>query len=106
MQHTNNNLNVNKGSNYSFTIIIAMVLSIATVIFSLQNAITVTVKFLAWEVDAPLSILLILTLFSGVIISLLFSIPGWFKKRKVVARLNKEINSLKSMSASTSARNK
>lgn len=83
------------GNKYSFTIIIALIMSIVIVMFTLQNAVLVNIKFLMWKVDAPLSLVLFLTLFSGVVISLLFSIPGWFKKRKVISRLKKEIKLLK-----------
>jgi lipopolysaccharide assembly protein A len=59
-----------------FFIIIALVIAVVAVVFALQNITIVTVTFLLWSYHGSLALVLLLSVAAGVLISLLFSLPG------------------------------
>ncbi len=61
-------------------LIFALFLLILVVVFTLQNAGTVPLKFITWEIEMPLALIIIITITIGIILGILFSIPG--KKRE------------------------
>ncbi|MFT4661128.1 MAG: putative membrane protein [Patiriisocius sp.] len=63
--------------------IIAIVLAILLVIFSLQNTETVVVEFLSWEFSLPQVLLIIGTFSLGVIVGILVSLRKRKKKAAV-----------------------
>lgn len=84
-------------------LIFALVIAVIAVIFALQNTITVTISFLAWEVTGSLSLVLLVTLAIGVVIGLLVLSPSAIKNslavsshRKRVGALEKELDEHKS----------
>ena len=83
-------------------LIIAFVIAVLAVIFALQNSMTVTISFLAWEVTGSLSLVLLITLAIGALIGLLFLAPSVIKNsisasngRKRVGALEKELDEKK-----------
>ena len=79
------------GSRHLLAVVLALLLSVTMVVFALQNATEVHVQFLFWSVEVALSLLLITTLLSGVIIAIIFSIPVWYRRRKTIAELKKQL---------------
>lgn len=84
-------------------VIIALLIAIIAVIFALQNLAAVTVTFLFWSIHGSLALVLLVTLTSGVLISLLASMPGlirgkWTssKEKKRLVTLESERNNYKS----------
>ena len=81
-------------------LIVALVIAILAVIFALQNTMTITIAFLAWQLpDKPLSLVLLVTLAIGVLIGLLVLSPSAIKssisassQRKRVGSLEKELD--------------
>ena len=71
--------------------IIAIVLAILLVIFSLENTETVFVEFLSWEFGLPQVLLIIGTFAIGVIVGILVSLSK--KKKKVVIEEKKSLDS-------------
>ncbi len=61
-------------------LIVALLIAIVAVIFALQNTMTITISFLAWEVTGSLSLVLLVTLAIGVVIGLLFLAPSTIKE--------------------------
>ncbi len=83
-------------------VIIGLILGATAVIFAFQNTMVITVTFLLWRFDASLAVVLILAIISGMIASLLVSIPelieDYYKFRNVVKekrRLEAEVESYK-----------
>lgn len=70
-------------------LILGLLLGALTVIFALQNMITVSVNFLVWQVDGSLALILILALIAGFLVSVLLSIPEIAKTRDEFAALKK-----------------
>lgn len=57
-------------------LICSLILLILAVIFAIQNASSLTVKFLIWQTTLPVALIIIISLTVGAIIGLIYSIPG------------------------------
>lgn len=75
-------------------LIIAIVIAILTVIFALQNAVTITVSFLTWKFESSLALVLLITLTLGILTSLLVSVPSMIKRMRMVSSQKKKIKEL------------
>lgn len=76
------------------TFIIAILLSIVITIFALSNNEYVTINYLFGEFEIAMPLLLFLLLGIGSIITLLFSIPTWWKHRQEKAALKSQTTKL------------
>ncbi|HEX5000881.1 MAG TPA: LapA family protein [Bacteroidia bacterium] len=76
-------------------LISALIIALAAIVFALQNASPVNVKFFVWEVtDASLALVLITTLIIGMVSGMFFLIPGMMKRNKSIGELKKQISKL------------
>jgi len=75
-------------------LIVGLVIAIVAVIFALQNSMTITISFLAWELTGSLSLVLLVTLAIGVVIGLLVLSPSAIKNSLAVSSNRKRIGSL------------
>ncbi len=76
-------------------LITAIIIALVTVVFALQNANPVTIKFFVWSVpDTSLSLVLIITLATGLIAGLLFAVPGNYRKNKTISELKRRVSDL------------
>ncbi len=66
----------------------------AAVAFALQNTTTVTVALFAWRLESSLSLIIMLAIASGALISLLWSLPGSIKKSLRISNLKKQNSKL------------
>lgn len=55
--------------------IIGLLLGAAAVVFALQNGAVVAITFLSWQLEGSLSIILALTVLTGILIALLLTLP-------------------------------
>lgn len=83
-------------------LILALVIAIIAVVFSLQNTATITISFIVWEVTGSLSLVLLVTLAIGVLVGWLFVAPSLVKhsfqgsgQRKRITELEKEVEKFK-----------
>lgn len=75
-------------------LIVALVIAVIAVIFALQNTMTVTISFLAWEVTGSLSLVLLITLAIGAVVGLLVLAPSAIKSSLAVSSNRKRIGAL------------
>ncbi len=68
-------------------LLIGLILGAAFVVFALQNTQNVMVTFLGWGFDGSVAIIVIAAMLAGIIISLLFSIPGFIRNMVSESRL-------------------
>lgn len=85
-----------KGRNYPALLIIATVLALVIVVFALQNAESVELRFFSAALTVTKAFLIFICLAIGIIIGTLFSLPGNLKKGRRARRLEKEIQKLRS----------
>lgn len=71
-------------------LVFALLLSLFAVVFAVQNTAIVTVSFLMWDFDNSLAVVILLTIFTGVLISILMSLPGWVKSRVHLMNVRKK----------------
>jgi uncharacterized integral membrane protein len=67
-------------------LVFALLIALVAVIFAVQNTALVTVSLFIWDFNNSLAVIILLTLFAGVLISILMASPGLIKSR--IARTN------------------
>lgn len=55
--------------------IIGILLGAVSVVFALQNGAMVAVTFLGWQIEGSLSVIIALSILSGILIALLLTLP-------------------------------
>jgi uncharacterized integral membrane protein len=73
-----------------FLLVLGILLGATSVIFALQNVTVVTVSFFAWQVTAPLALVLLSTILSAVIVTLLVLLPSLIQEAMYVKTLKKQ----------------
>ena len=76
------------------TFIAVLLISVAVVIFALQNSSAVTVRIGIWNFDASLSLVILASLTLGALVSFLFSLITIHKKNKTIREKEHEIRAL------------
>lgn len=61
-----------------------------SVIFALQNNFPVTVRFLGSDFTSSLAVITVLSILAGIIITMLFSLPGAIRNAFLISRLKKD----------------
>lgn len=74
--------------------ILILALIIASVLFAVQNTETVTVTFIAWSLTGSLSLILIIALIAGFLISSLLMAPSVIKKKFQSFGLKRRVSKL------------
>ena len=72
------------------SLLVGIVLGGLTVIFALQNVGMVTVNLWIWQFSAPLALVLLATLVSGIIVALLVLLPGLIRDELYVKALKRD----------------
>jgi lipopolysaccharide assembly protein A len=72
------------------SLLVGIVLGGLTVIFALQNVAMVTVNLWMWQFSAPLAIVLLGTVMSGIIITLLILLPTMIREELYVKTLKRQ----------------
>ncbi len=73
-----------------FFLILGLLIGAITVVFALQNVVTIGVTFLAWQINGSLALILLLAVLSGVLICALVSIPEMIKTYVEFVELKKK----------------
>jgi len=70
--------------------IVGLLLGIVSVIFALQNIAVVTISFFSYQITGSLSLILLLTIVSGVLIAILLLLPEFISNYFKYKNLKKE----------------
>lgn len=65
-----------------FFLFLALFLSLALVVFALQNSEVIIVNFINWAFESSLALLLVLTFAAGMLAGVFSSIPAFWRKAK------------------------
>jgi len=79
---------------YSVLLIFLLVLFFA-VAFSLQNSEPIIINFFSWRFHGSLVVVLLTALACGVILTVIASLPSFFKKSRLITQQQKTIDHLK-----------
>lgn len=66
-------------------------LFIVMLVFSVANTDIATIKLFGQNISAPLVLLLVAFFVAGVVVGLLASVPSWFRGRREITRLSREL---------------
>jgi len=83
----------------TFTLITIIILALVSVVFAVQNSGVITVSFLAWQVDASLALILMITLVTGVLIGYLVGLPSVWKRGAETRQLRRQVDDLQKATA-------
>jgi uncharacterized integral membrane protein len=70
----------------SIRLILSLVIAVFAVVFTLQNADTVPVRFVAWRFESPLALVIALTLIIGAAASALLAAPNALRRSWQLSR--------------------
>ena len=84
-----------------FSLILGVLLGAVSVIFALQNISIVTVTFLDWQIVGSLSLILLLAILSGIVITLLMLLPSLIRGEFYLKMIKKQKKELEDQLAST-----
>ncbi len=77
------------------TLVIVLIIAILAVIFGIQNTAVVTITFLGLNFNSSLALVILLAVIFGFILTILFSLPYFYRFKKTISKLKKEITELK-----------
>ena len=75
--------------------ILILIFVLLVMLFALQNAYTITLKLVFWDVKSPLSLVIIVSMMLGAIISILVEMPSKSKKNQRLKTSEEELDILK-----------
>ncbi|MBN2348361.1 MAG: LapA family protein [Bacteroidales bacterium] len=77
------------------SLITGLLLAILVIVFALQNSAPVPIKLGFWDINPSVALLVILVLFLGAILGILFSIPSIIKKKRIIEELKEKTGDIK-----------
>lgn len=86
------------------SLFLALLIAIVAVIFALQNTATTTVRFLVWQFQGSLALLLLIALAAGALASFLASLPAIIRGRLTLRNQRKRVTELEASLADHKAR--
>lgn len=75
-------------------LLLALVLIVIAVLFAAGNMTAVTIAFFSWSIQTNLAVALMVALVAGVVIALLFCMPGIIRNRIDLSGLKKRFSKL------------
>ncbi len=75
-------------------LVLALIIALVAVVFTIQNTAMVTVTFLVWELNHSLAFIFLLAILAGVLISQFVSVPGKVKRTVENTNQKKRIKDL------------
>ena len=78
----------------TFALFTIIVLAVVCVVFAVQNSAVITVSFLAWEANASLALILMITLGAGILIGYLAGLPSVWKRGSETRQLRRQVQDL------------
>jgi putative membrane protein len=85
-------------------LVLALIIALIAVVFTIQNTALVTVTFLFWDLNQSLAFVVLLAILSGVLISQFVSVPGKVKRTMENTSQKKKIKELDTELMSTKVR--
>ena len=85
-------------------LVLALIIALIAVVFTIQNTALVTVTFLFWDINQSLAFVVLLAILSGVLISQFVSVPGKVKRTMENNNQKKKIKELDTELMSTKVR--
>lgn len=75
-------------------LVLALIIALIAVVFTIQNTALVTVTFLVWDLNHSLAFVVLLAILAGVLISQFVAMPGRFKRKMEITTQSKKIKDM------------
>ncbi len=72
-------------------LIFSLVIAFLAILFAIQNTTVTTIRFLIWETEGSLALVLFIALVAGALISYLATTPGQIRQRRTISNQRKRI---------------
>ena len=82
-------------------LIFSFVIAFFAILFAIQNTSVITIRFLIWETEGSLALVLFIALLAGALISYLATAPGQIKQRMTISNQRKRIAEVEGQLIST-----
>lgn len=82
-------------------LIFSFVIAFLAILFAIQNTIVTPIRFLIWETEGSLALILFIALVAGALISYLATAPSQIKKRMTISSQRKRIAEVEGQLTST-----
>ncbi len=82
-------------------LIFSLIIAFLAILFAIQNTEIVSIRFLLWETQGSLALILFIALVAGALISYLATTPGQIRQRMANSSQRKQIAQLESQLAAT-----
>ena len=82
-------------------LIFSLVIAFLAILFAIQNTTVTPIRFLFWETEGSLALVLFIALVAGALISYLATAPGQIKQRMTISSQRKRITEVESDLTST-----
>jgi putative membrane protein len=77
-----------------FTLIVALILAVVSVVFALQNPDVIKVSFFTLKMEGPFALFILASLAIGAVIGILVMVPSVIKNAITISRHRKQIDGL------------
>jgi len=85
-------------------LVLALIIALIAVVFTIQNTALVTVTFLVWDFNHSLAFVVLLAILAGVLISQFVAMPGRFKRKLEITNQTKKIKDMETELMSSKVR--
>lgn len=75
-------------------LVLALIIALVAVVFTIQNTALVTVTFLVWDLEHSLAFVVLLAILAGVLISQFVAMPGKLKRKLEITNQLKKIKDM------------
>ena len=82
-------------------LIFSFVIAFLAILFAIQNTTVTSIRFLIWETEGSLALVLFIALVAGALISYLATAPGQIKQRMTISSQRKRIAEVEGQLTST-----
>ena len=82
-------------------LIFSLVIAFLAILFAIQNTTVTPIRFLFWETEGSLALVLFIALVAGALISYLATAPGQIKQRMTISSQRKRITEVEGQLTST-----
>ncbi|GAG69502.1 unnamed protein product [marine sediment metagenome] len=82
-------------------LIFSLVIALLAILFAIQNTTVTPIRFLFWETEGSLALVLFIALVAGALISYLATAPGQIKQRMTISSQRKRITEVEGQLTST-----
>jgi len=82
-------------------LIFSFIIAFVAIIFAIQNTEVMPIRFMIWQSEGSLALILFIFLVAGALISYLATTPGQIKRRMAISNQRKRISEVEGQLAST-----